>query len=339
MKKFIFSILAVGALVACTKSEVKYSDASEIAFAPVASTATKAAINDAKFPSAKDFNVWAFYGKDAAATSPDYSKFDIDYIKDATFTRRANSFNWGGSIPYYWPNNGSLVFAGYSAPENSIDGLAVGTNPTYELSDDKLCINSYTQPEISDKYTELLWFGRTASYNERNTGKSVDVEFQHALSWITLKFQGIGMTADAQNQWKIKKVEINNILRTGNVECIGKKATWKGRKNAAGLVVYEHADGTQLTGTATTIETVPNGTLVIPQAPTSVTITYSCKTPAGETITEVVTASLDYDGKTEWENGKHYIYTITFSATEILIAPTVADWDEYVGNDIETPAN
>ena len=138
MKKFFFSILAVGALVACTKSEVKFDDASEIAFAPVASTATKAAITDLQFPSAKDFNVWAFYGKESPSATPTYQNYTTKYIDDATFTRRANSFNWGGkALSYYWPNNGSLVFAGYSAPESSIGGLKVGENPTYDLSNDK----------------------------------------------------------------------------------------------------------------------------------------------------------------------------------------------------------
>lgn len=338
MKKFFFSILAVGTLVACTKSEVKFDDASEIAFAPVASTATKAAITDLQFPSAKDFNVWAFYGKESPSATPTYQNYTTKYIDDATFTRRANSFNWGGkALSYYWPNNGSLVFAGYSAPESSIGGLKVGENPTYDLSNDKLCIYSYTQPAISKEYTELLWFGRNGSFNNRNTNNPVNVEFQHALSWITLKFQGRGMTAEANNEWKIKKIEINDILRKGNVECVGDKATWKDRTNGAGLVVYDDVNGTQLTGSAQIIETVTNGTLVIPQQPTKVTITYSCKTPAGETITEVVNASLEYDGTKEWENGKHYIYTITFSATEILIAPTVAAWDEY--ENIVKPAN
>ena len=50
MKKFLFSILAVGAIVACTKSEVKYEGDTEIAFAPVASTATKAAIEGTYYP-------------------------------------------------------------------------------------------------------------------------------------------------------------------------------------------------------------------------------------------------------------------------------------------------
>ena len=334
MKKFFFSILAVGALVACTKSEVKFDDASAIAFAPVASTITKAAINTNTFPKDRDFQVWAFYCKDAPVqtpTVPEYNNYTTKYIEHKTFTRRVNSNAWGGKeSSYYWPNNGSLVFAGYSAP--------MVLNPTYDLSKDKLSISGYTQPAIDEAYTELLWFGRGDSYNNKAIKENVKVVFQHALSWITLKFQGKGMTADVSNQWLIKKVVINDVSMTGNVECVGDNATWKDWSNECDLIVYENNTGHQLTASAVTLENVARGTLVIPQTPTTATITYTCLTPAGETITEEVVAELKLDGNaTSWENNKHYTYTITFSATEILIEPSVVDWTEV--EVIDRPAN
>lgn len=328
MKKFLFSVLAVGAIVACTKSEVKLDAPSEIAFAPVATTATKAAINTTAFPQDKDFNVWAFYSKEKPSVEPTYGNYTTPYISDKTFTRR-DLVNWGGKYShYYWPNNGSLVFAGYSAP--------MELTPTYDLANDKLSIFSYTQPAISSDYTELLWFGRTDSYNNKTSGDNVDVVFQHALSWITLQFQGLGMTADATNEWKIKKVVIDDVFKRGNVECKNTIATWKDYSNSDDLIVYNNDQGTQLTGTAQVVEDVERGTLVLPQIPTTVTITYTCKTPAGAIIEEVVTASLKYDNDNKWANGKHYIYTITFSATEILIAPTVEDWTPV---EVVRPAN
>lgn len=326
MKKFFFSILAVGALVACTKSEVKYNDASEIAFAPVASTATKAAINSTAFPKDKDFNVWAYYGKDDASVAPNYGGFTTNYFLDALFVRKDN-VNWGGDTPYYWPNNGSLVFAGYAAP--------MALQPTYTLSNDELKITSYEQPEPTSDYSELLWFGRTASYNNKKTGANVPVIFQHALSWITIQVKGIGMTANPANDWKIKSVVIDDVYKKGDVSCVGKLATWTNRDKNEDLNVYS-SEGTLLNNAVQVLENVERGTLVLPQVPTTVTITYTCKTPAGETIEEVVSASLKYDNDAEWQNGKHYIYTITFSATEILIAPTVEDW---VPVEVTTPAN
>ena len=70
------------------------------------------------------------------------------------------------------------------------------------------------------------------------------------------------------------------------------------------------------------------GTLVIPQAAKKVEITYKFISPAGAPIVETVTADLKVGNVDSWESGKHYIYDITFSATEILIAPSVQNWEE-----------
>ena len=65
MKKFLFSVLAVGSIVACTKSEVKYAGETEIAFAPVTSAATKAnvlgAIDGTAYPTDETFYVWGYW--------------------------------------------------------------------------------------------------------------------------------------------------------------------------------------------------------------------------------------------------------------------------------------
>ena len=92
MKKFLFSILAVGAIVACTKSEVNYEDASEISFAPVASTATKAAvygsIDGTTYPENETFYVWGYWQGDVPAGST-YTAFDDPdtYISAAVFKK------------------------------------------------------------------------------------------------------------------------------------------------------------------------------------------------------------------------------------------------------------
>ena len=337
MKKFFFSILAVGALVACTKSEMKFDDASEIAFAPVATTATKAAIDDIVFPRDKDFNVWAFYAKDDASATPTYANFETKYITDATFTRKANTFVWGGKDQsYYWPNNGSIVFAGYSVPDDSFTSSPADdenpANPSYELSADKLTINGYTQPEPRLGYSELLWFSRTDSYNNRANGADVAVTFNHALSWITLNFRGTEATANA---WEILKVEFKGVVSKADVACVGNKATWTNGTNIKDILIYGTSDevttatnGTTLKTTSQTLENVSKGTLVIPQAAKKVEITYKFISPAGAPIVETVTADLKVGNVDSWESGKHYIYDITFSATEILIAPSVQNWEE-----------
>ena len=90
---------------------------------------------------------------------------------------------------------------------------------------------------------------------------------------------------------------------------------------------YEVFTGNQpLTASLVDLETNPRGTLVIPQTQTAdytATLKYTNATgdnPINETI--------DLKLGTRWEIGKHYIYEITFSPKEILIAPVVEDWVE-----------
>ena len=97
----------------------------------------------------------------------------------------------------------------------------------------------------------------------------------------------------------------------------------------AGDLVFE---GQQMvTETVTDIESTPRGTVVIPQATTTVTVNYTQKALAGtpELTGQSITISLALDAElTPWEPGKHYVYTLIFGLDEILINPSVADWED-----------
>jgi hypothetical protein len=80
---------------------------------------------------------------------------------------------------------------------------------------------------------------------------------------------------------------------------------------------------------------------LLPQLPGKLNLKYSYTSPAGVSVGETVVLDLGLDAKVEddnttdnvyktpWEAGKHYIYTITIKANEILIAPSVAvDWTD-----------
>ena len=76
--------------------------------------------------------------------------------------------------------------------------------------------------------------------------------------------------------------------------------------------------------------------MVIPQACTSVTITFTQKNyVGGSTPSQTIELPLtDGSDGTAWLSGKRYIYTIVFSADEILIAPTVENWEGVTVTDI-----
>ena len=269
---------------------------------------------------------------------------------------------WAGVTPYFWPTNVSLVFAGYSmtapttAGTNTVD---VGESRSYNFATDEMTITGYTQSLNPANTFDLLWFGRTAkSYNLRNQASGVPVVFSHALSWITIQAKGQGTVVDSNNPWRITSLVINNVASKGDVTMVGSganAATWSNvvdadEKNGNNFITVFTGDK-KLAADEAVFETTKYGTVVIPQTPTAVDVTnpvatltvkYKYNTPAGVEIEETSTVSLaltgveDQDGNpvTSWQSGTHYIYTLTFSQSEIMIAPTVESWEVVVNQGV-----
>ena len=130
------------------------------------------------------------------------------------------------------------------------------------------------------------------------------------------------------------------VHNSTKVELGESAATWTlpAQPTLTDEVVYSNgttAIPTVATG-AQTYENVADNMIVIPQVPTTIDVTYSFVPQTGiDPITETKTGlSLSIGKETIdgeeceklWESGKHYIYTITITATEILIDPKVDVW-------------
>lgn len=327
MKKFFFSILAVGAIVACTKSEVTYEGESEIAFAPVASVATKAnvmhAIDGTTYPIEETFKVFAYWKNDKVAGT-DHSEFGgaTEYIQGKEFAKASDGTLWRGAAkPYYWPKTGSMVFACLSP---NVDPQV--TNITHDVVNDRFSF-SYVSPNGGGKVdpsktVDVMWTNTTDSYSEE-TGKSgVPVTFKHALTWITFMVQGDAVTSGGN--FVIKSLTMNDVnimgkftsddMKWNNISTPNIVPVFKGERN--------------LTTEPAVIENVDRGSLIIPQVKpdsdlSNYTATINFTNKLGDVnIDEVVNISLGRG----WEIGKHYIYTIKFTASEILIEPKMEDW-------------
>lgn len=326
MKKFLFSVLAVGALVACTKSEVKYEGESEIAFRPVASVATKAnvmhAIDGTEYPVNETFRVFAYWQNLPSESDPSEFINASTYIAGKTF-EKDGEFWKGASKSYYWPKTGSLVFACFSP-------AAPGFEVNHTLSNDNF--NFRYEGPINDegvfdtnKTIDFMWSNATKSYDEAKGQGGVKVVFNHTQSWITFKVKGDEVTSsDMPNKgFIINSLTIDQIKYIGNFNS-STETKWGLADKLIDVPVF--VGNKNLTTEDEIIENVDAGTLVLPQNNTNgyeATITFTNN--LGDTpITEVVKVPL---GK-EWEIGKHYTYYITFTAKEILIAPEVTDWKE-----------
>lgn len=325
MKKFFFSILAVGAIVACTKSEVKYEGETEIAFAPVTSAATKAnvfgAIEGTTYPTGETFYVWGYW-QDVPAGN-DNSAFDAakTYINGQAFKYASGQLWQGRDKSYYWPKTGSMIFAALSPVDAPIEGGDVRAK--HDFAANKF-VFEYCNPSETNKTVDLLWANNTVSYSEATAGtEGVPVKFNHALAWITFRVKGESVTQDGG--FKINSLTLNDVNTRAQFNSLGNGA-WGGQFSKANYKVFtDNLNGSQnLTGALVDLENTPKGTLVIPQSMTTdYTATLKYTNYLGDTpIVETIELKLG----TGWEIGKHYIYNITFTPKEILLKPEVAEW-------------
>ena len=322
MKKIFFSLFAVAAIAACTKSEVAFEQLDAIGFQVVTGKMTKAAVADNEYPEALNMYVFAMTDNNGVANTT------ADYLDNAEFAKVQENL-WGGwlndeAYPYYWPNVKKLFFAGISKSGNVNNGAV----PAY--NDGTITIEGY-QPGVGTATlgdNDLMWFPTTEDSYGKGT-PSVPVVMKHACSWITVKMAGDQWTA---GRYTITDIHIEGLTTKGDV-ALNAAADWTLSTTAADqnqtYSVYSNATGKALSTTATAegFENIVNNTIVLPeQVPGTLSITYHFTSQANEVIEETVTGSLKFNGDDAWVAGTHYTYTVTIGASQILIAPEVENW-------------
>ena len=339
MKRIVLTIMAVAALAACTKSEVAYEEPAEIGFNVVAGNITKAVVDGETYPTDLNMYVYAWTENNTAAAADYIAKGEFQYRK-AIGTNNV----WGGVTPYYWPNVNKLYFAGFSKSGNA------AANATYDCQNDVLTVSNYT-PGLTGA-NDLMWFPKTTqSYGK--TTEFVPVDMYHTCAWITFLVKGDEVTSNATNPYTVTSLKMTGVDQTATVACSNTttpKINWTANTDktgdAANYNVTIKNNSVALTQTAKDVETdaayapvegiTSSNIVVIPQVPGKLTLTYTYKSSTNAVITETV-ENLDLalakdasnaEGPEEWEAGKHYIYTITIKANEILIAPTPVDWTD-----------
>ena len=332
MKKIFFSLLAIAAIASCAKTEDIYTeDNSEILLAPVTSLATKANVNgvidDIKYPTEENFNVYAYWANEAAG-----SQFGAGetYLNNVEFKNKG-AF-WGGTTTYYWPKNGSLRFAAYSPSSLSM---------AHYLASDVYELNGLNYPTNIAQSYDILVAPTSESYTAQTAAKNVSVVFEHALSWITFKLVSAEV---ANNVFTVTDVIVNDVNTHGNMVADMKAdtKTWTTALPTA-ITVFDQANGTNVTTTAAIFENggnKGNKFLVLPQATTTVTINFTQNAMEGTPKLEnqTVTIPLTLEAGKDWEAGKHYTYTVIFDLDEILINPSVEDWEEVTVPTIDATA-
>lgn len=345
-------MLGASAVVACTKSSVSYEPAGEIALAPVNEiNKTKTTVTGAAFPADQIMGVYAYYQADCPNGSPASAfKFASTYLDNVQF--KQNGTDWAGwkdgaAYPYYWPKNGSLVFAAYS-PLTDASGEPAVRSHTFKADgtavvSDIFKNETFTQSRLTDKTVDLMWSPVTAS-SHTSASNHVAMTFYHAMSWITFRAKftkPADMATTIEPVITIKSLTLDNVATKGKFETHVAEINWTPIVDNAiqqqPIVVFRGEQA--LTATSANVENNANGTLVIPQDITNdivATITYDQHVPGTAKVEQKAVLHLNQCKVGEqtlgtWMNAKHYIYDINFTFgtdDQIYIAPSVQPWKE-----------
>ena len=346
MKRILTIILTIGMFSACTLSQVEFDVPSEIGFAVAANNMTKAAVAGSTLSS--DVHLMVF-----AETSENTSE-SADYLSNAEFKLKGNNL-WGGwknnaAYPYYWPNERTLHFAGYTKSGNvTLD------NTSYNCQTGVLTISNYS-PGTSGA-NDLMWFPSTELTNAKGYGKTegtVPVNLYHTCSWITFMVVGDDVTGSSSNDFKVTSMTMLGVDHTADLTC---RATNSGGKIVPTIQWSKNTDqtgenttysvavknrGTQIMTNPLNVETGEadskvGNVVLIPQKPGKLNLVYTYTNPAGTLVTDHVSglelAISTNEGENFWNPGRHYIYTIEIRADKVIVVPTLTEtWGKVDGD-------
>ena len=303
MKKIFFSLVALAALAACSKSEGEYTDNMELSFAPVSKLSTKAAVANTDYPDALNMFVFANAGLDTDTDGTvERTECTDPYLKNAEFAHGSHETDvFGGVTPYYWPNVKSLWFAGVSKSGN-INNEAT---PEVNFATNVISVEGYAPGTGSNTPgdNDLMYFVPVGPFSKAaNGGTSIPVDMKHACSWITVRVAGNTVSGAAETTWKIKTLKITNLALSGNLTVTeGTTVAWEEAEATGEFGLKTDTNPVKLTTTPTDLLTTTNA-IVIPQAPATLFVEYEYVsqpaqgTQAAIETTESKSISLVYNG-------------------------------------------
>ena len=328
MKKILFlASLAAVAMTSCTSESNEYvggndNTPKEIALSAFAQKATRAAWGGTTFPGSGD-------GYGIKLASYDATKGSI-YFTDGDFTYStgtgAGIIYHDATTPRYWPFADTwLHFLGVTYMTTAADNVittnftSYGTNGTAAVT---LTDNSTKQNDLmyAIGYGHVQQTGNALVFPE-----NVPMTYHHALASMSFRVKASVASAITVTGIKVNgayESGVYNITHTGynsqsSTESVS--GTWDVSAQSADVRTVPESN----IGALNTTFSTETGLMVVPVSAGSsfsgITIDY---TMSGVNYSYTYTpASLVL------EQGKKYLYDITFTLHEILVNPTVTDWD------------
>ena len=361
--KTMSSLLVIAVcLSSCLKIEKVGDGASkELMLSPVASVMTKKVpgpVLGTMYSETETMGIIS-YKSETTAGDPwiDTPGTDTDdpelYINGVEFLFKDYANAWAGTTPQYWPETGSLIFAGYSPFKRLKDKNTPVKieNVSYDPVSMTLSIPDYavgqyvpmTQDEIQDEnfvyknvaQSDLMFFLPKIDEDGNHVGvnnlASYDACFNHALSLV--EFTVAAEDLAAINRVDLSSITLKEVYYQGDFSARTVDGEldidWTELAVASDVDVFHSTDpavGLELFLTPRTIAQI----LIIPGPTHPIKIHYHVLVNGKYYEQDAVFTPEDL-GLTEWLPGKKYVYNLTLGVDRLTFSPHSEPWDEPEG--------
>ena len=266
---------------------------------------------------------------------------EANYMNNVKYSSTDGSTWTTEAGKFFWPVEGDLHFYGY-APETP------GQSGTFKIDKDAQTLTDFSPNAAASEQKDFVYTSATGN-GSSNGETGIDLNFKHALTEISI---------DAKNSNTAYTVTVSGV-RIGNVKTkgtftfpstTGTDASWSLSDASSDKGNYETTwtEGVTLGGEVSKLDASNVPFMIIPQSLTSTT-----KYADGNYIAMKVKITMQggkvlHDGwayigiDTNWEMGKHYVYTLDFSngagqddngkdiisGKNIKLNVSVTPWDE-----------
>lgn len=232
------------------------------------------------------------------------------YFANADFNKATTT--WECDDAKYWPIDSALDFFVYSpyqetgvTPDAAAKTLSVLVPNNATVQDDYLYSNTYITSKTKDDV-------------------EIPVDFDHALAYVTVKFIG----TDAVT---LSDAKLNGTYQSGTYTVTYGTPTsiaWSAQADETNLAL---ASGELSSDYSTSWLVVPEDDN---DATNTITFTYTTEGMTGTAIPQTI------DLNEAWEAGKHYIYNVSITSSEIkFTVDTVTGWNGDIDNDGDVDAD
>lgn len=376
MKKlFLLVPVAALAMTACTSESNEFvgdkqQQTREITVKAFATPSTRATYNNAvpstDFPDNYTMQVVA-YDIPASGTAGEYfgGTTGVEFAKGYTGGASGSGANWGGTTAQYWPLYASTLNFFAVTNSNITDSSTPRTSIAFASSESAgdvtetatitLAENAPVSTSVAAYGQHDLMYGKGVGVVS-NTGNTwtfatsdvVTMQFKHALAWVNFT-----VNADAATTGKItvNSITLNGASYHGTYTIAHEKFnqttgqafstgvwtgyTYESPATAPNVVVPNFATPLTVNTWSESAEnraanTIGSGLLVVPNGNfTSFTVNYTFNGNNFDYTFTPASVSLA-------QNTKYY-YDITFKLHEILVNPTVANWDNGGNTSVDIP--